>query len=162
MQVYLCRKMFYIHKYLHIKYPHTCTQMTLMQSQTHACIYLLGKQNNQYCIQKMIPKHHIVSIFQGSNDYLVPEPQNAKTNKPKRNLRAKHCISSFMGKLLEGQTHSTSERGVGEKHRGLSPLPVTVTTRIITFFVGDPYKPSFATVTGRVDNPKHITEMNYC
>ena len=32
---------------------------------------------------------------------------------------------------------------------GLSPLPVTVTTRIITFLVGDPYKPSFATVTGR-------------
>ena len=26
---------------------------------------------------------------------------------------------------------------------GLSPLPVTVTTRIITFLVGDPYKPSF-------------------
>ena len=26
--------------------------------------------------------------------------------------------------------------------------PVTVTTRIITFLVGNPYKPSFATVTG--------------
>ena len=36
---------------------------------------------------------------------------------------------------------------------GLSPFPVTVTTRIITFLVGDPYKPSFATVTGRGDNP---------
>ena len=33
---------------------------------------------------------------------------------------------------------------------GLSPHPVTVTTRIIIFLVGDPYKPSFATVTGRV------------
>ncbi len=32
---------------------------------------------------------------------------------------------------------------------GLSPLPVTVTTRIKTCLVGDPYKPSFATVTGR-------------
>ena len=38
---------------------------------------------------------------------------------------------------------------------GLSPLPVTVATRIITFFVGDPYKPSFATVTGRGDNPTY-------
>ena len=38
---------------------------------------------------------------------------------------------------------------------GLSPLPVTVTTRIITFLVGDPYKPSFATVTGRGDNPNN-------
>ena len=35
-----------------------------------------------------------------------------------------------------------------------APLTVTVTTRIITFLVGDPYKPSFATVTGRGDNPK--------
>ncbi len=38
---------------------------------------------------------------------------------------------------------------------GLSPVPVTVTTRIITFLVGDPYKPSFATVTGRGDNPTY-------
>ncbi len=31
---------------------------------------------------------------------------------------------------------------------GYGPLTVTVTTRIITFLVGNPYKPSFATVTG--------------
>ena len=37
---------------------------------------------------------------------------------------------------------------------GLPPHPVTVTTRIITFLVGDPYKPSFATVTGRGDKPR--------
>ncbi len=29
-----------------------------------------------------------------------------------------------------------------------TPHPVTVTTRIITYLVGNPYKPSFATVTG--------------
>ena len=29
-----------------------------------------------------------------------------------------------------------------------TPHPVTVTTRIITFLVGNPHKPSFATVTG--------------
>ena len=29
-----------------------------------------------------------------------------------------------------------------------TPHPVTVTTRIITFLVRNPYKPSFATVTG--------------
>ena len=29
-----------------------------------------------------------------------------------------------------------------------TPHPVTVTTRIITFLVGNPYKPPFATVTG--------------
>ena len=37
---------------------------------------------------------------------------------------------------------------------GLSPLPVTVNTRIVIFLVGDPYKPSFATVTGRGNNPR--------
>ena len=36
------------------------------------------------------------------------------------------------------------------------PLPrIPVTTRIIIFLVGDPYKPSFATVTGRGDNPNN-------
>ena len=37
----------------------------------------------------------------------------------------------------------------------LSPFPVTVTTRIIPFLVGNPYKPSFATVTGKGDNPSY-------
>ena len=36
-----------------------------------------------------------------------------------------------------------------------TPLPVTVTTRIITFLVGDPYKPSFPTVTGRGPHPRY-------
>ena len=31
---------------------------------------------------------------------------------------------------------------------GCGPLPITVTTRIITFLVVDSYKPSFATGTG--------------
>ena len=38
---------------------------------------------------------------------------------------------------------------------GLSPLPVRVTTRIITFLVGNPYKPSFATVTGWGVDPRY-------
>ena len=37
------------------------------------------------------------------------------------------------------------------------PPRMPVTTRIITFLVGDPYKPSFATVTGRGDNPNSIS-----
>ncbi len=35
---------------------------------------------------------------------------------------------------------------------GLSPCPVTVTTRTITFLVGNPYKPSFVTVTGSTEH----------
>ncbi len=37
------------------------------------------------------------------------------------------------------------------------PLTVTVTTGIITCLVGDPYKPSFATVAGRGPHPKDMT-----
>ena len=37
----------------------------------------------------------------------------------------------------------------------VAPLPVTVTTRIITFLVGNPYKPSFATVTGKGPHPRY-------
>ena len=38
-----------------------------------------------------------------------------------------------------------------------TPHPVTVTTRIITFLVGNPYKPSFATVTGWGVDPTFTT-----
>ena len=38
---------------------------------------------------------------------------------------------------------------------GLSPLPLPVTTRIITFLVGNPYKPSFPLLLGRGDNPNN-------
>ena len=38
---------------------------------------------------------------------------------------------------------------------GLFPCPVTVTTRIMTFLVGN-HSPSFATVTGRGDGTTHI------
>ena len=36
-----------------------------------------------------------------------------------------------------------------------TPHPVTVTTRIITYLVGNPYKPSFATVTGWGVDPRY-------
>ena len=41
-----------------------------------------------------------------------------------------------------------------------TPHPVTVTTRIITFLVGNPYKPSFATVTGWGVDPKNTVCKN--
>ena len=39
---------------------------------------------------------------------------------------------------------------------GCGLLTVTVTTRIIIFLVGDPYKPSFANVTGKGPPPSHV------
>ena len=43
---------------------------------------------------------------------------------------------------------------------GLSPFAVVVTNRILTLLVGDPYKPSFATVIGKGTNPKD--ELTSC
>ena len=47
--------------------------------------------------------------------------------------------------LVEGRICVRSEKKV---FVGTTPHPVTVTTRIITFLIGNPYKPSFVTVTG--------------
>ena len=41
-----------------------------------------------------------------------------------------------------------------------TPHPVTVTTRIITFLIGNPYKPSFATVSGWGVDPTHTNFQN--
>ena len=41
-----------------------------------------------------------------------------------------------------------------------TPHPVTVTTRIITYLVGNPYKPSFATVTGWGVDPTSTLLLN--
>ena len=38
---------------------------------------------------------------------------------------------------------------------GCPPHRMPVTTRIITFLVGDPYKPSFTTVTVRGPHPRY-------
>ena len=46
---------------------------------------------------------------------------------------------------------------------GLSPLPVRVTTRIITFLVGNPYKPSFPLLLGGGTTQRIlILLMNFC
>ena len=43
---------------------------------------------------------------------------------------------------------------------GCGPLPVTVTTRMITFRLGNLYRlPSFTTVTGRGPHPNHNNDL---
>ena len=44
---------------------------------------------------------------------------------------------------------------------GCGPLTATVTTRIITFLLGDPYKPSFTTVTVRGPHPTYTYIHTY-
>ena len=46
------------------------------------------------------------------------------------------------------QTCDISQIPLRSIYVGLSPLPVRVTTRIITFLVGNPYKPSFPLLLG--------------
>ena len=80
-------------------------------------------------------------------------------------------IPSFWGRAVsfQGRAEKTSRKLTHHNLKakktnvslGLSPLPVTVTTRVITFLVGDPYKPSFATVTGSGDNPMYPS-FNFC
>ena len=45
---------------------------------------------------------------------------------------------------------------------GNTPHPVTVIARIIPFVVGNPYKPSFVTVTGRGVDQRYIIYMAIC
>ena len=70
-------------------------------------------------------------------------------------------LSNYKGSLLTNRYPT----GIME-YIGCGPLRVTVTIRIITFLVGDPYKPSFPTVTGRGPYPTNITNitrvLNHC
>ena len=57
------------------------------------------------------------------------------------------CIF-LMVKQLRYKTGDIDQVPVIQIYVRSTPHPVTVTTRIIPFLVGNPYKPSFATVTG--------------
>ena len=73
-----------------------------------------------------------------------------------RRSRKKHAT---LGRFVEGEGFSVFSRsqlvGGGVCFRS-TPHPVTVTTRIIAFLVGNPYKPSFATVTGWGVDPMYV------
>ena len=55
-------------------------------------------------------------------------------------------IVIFVGCFLSGPLQMSENKWVKV---GFSPFPVIVTTRIITFLVGNPYKPSFPLLLGR-------------
>ena len=66
-------------------------------------------------------------------------PGLEKTETPeRRGVREAQFIGEMMGCFLGSSVAL-----------GLSPFPVIVTTRIITFLVGNPYKPSFQLLLGR-------------
>ena len=59
-------------------------------------------------------------------------------------------------------THTHMSLANPLRYLGCGPLPATVTTRIATNSVGDPYKPSFATVTERGPHPLKTSISNGC
>ena len=71
-------------------------------------------------------------------------------------LLVRLIVESFWCKKLPWrELVGFSFQGMSGGCLGCGPVPVT--TRIITFLVGDPYKHSFATVTGRGPHPRDAT-----
>ena len=93
------------------------------------------------------------------NPLLSPSWWNLKMMVSKKNLLFPQCPTHRVKQPLNFGSMSTLNRSYCAFFR-LSPFPVTVTTRNIPFLVGDPYKPSFATVTGRGDNPMHSSDSS--
>ena len=103
---------------------------------------------------------HLLSVT-----FLSPHAPRHCPAKRKRMELAGVCGKNSLGKArlrFEREWNTANKKTVHSTfdiniiiYLGCCPLPVTVTTRIITFLVGDPYKPSFATVTGRGDNPRY-------
>ena len=76
-------------------------------------------------------------------------------------------VSDVPEEVAIQDNYTTSEKNPGcEKMVTLvgygGPFPVTVANRIITFLVGNPYKPLFVTVTGRGPYPNNFTSWKIC
>ncbi len=72
-------------------------------------------------------------------------------------MRIVACTAPFLGVEKCEESKLTNQKTAF--YLGFSPCPVTVATRTIMFLVGDPNKPSFATVTGRGDDPNFTTKI---
>ena len=57
---------------------------------------------------------------------------------------------------VEILVQQSKQQSAWDDNLDVAPLTVTVTTRIITLLVGNPYKPSFTTVTVRGPYPDDI------
>ena len=71
----------------------------------------------------------------------------------------KHTAKMWLWQDVDGDKKTTTPGSTGfplEISIGMFPFPVIVTTRIISCLVGDSYKPSFATITGKGDNPRYL------
>ena len=95
--------------------------------------------------------------FEGGMIYRILYVTVTRNNVWLIRCRQKHVRQGSAGQLCPAAAKeakgSDGDRWMGFRYHiyiylRSTPHPVTVTTRIITFLVGNPYKPSFATVTG--------------
>ncbi len=74
----------------------------------------------------------------------IPDPKNIARH-PGKGVVLPNILSTSRWFLRIICEESPKHKSI---YHGLSPLPVIVTTRIITFLVGNPYKPSFPLLLG--------------
>ena len=94
---------------------------------------------------------------------IIPISRNSWQTLLNRRITYLFCNPVWICKCLKKHCFSLSIRHFRpiallrcrREYFGCGPFPVTVTTRIATFLVGNPYKPSFATVTGRGPHPRN-------
>ncbi len=119
-------------------------------------------------IRRSTPQLRMVDLVVYPTIYMVWAPSKRSVVSPEFFLRAGKVVGfspqleahqAWWDSLESGLFADKNHMSIGSMlWFGCCPLPVTVTTRIITFLVGNPYKPSFATVTGRGDNPRYISK----
>ncbi len=123
----------------------TCILLFKKETIWGTCIYVTnlgGGYSEDILSQDPCHRFNVWCRFCGSNSCSTWICTTADTCRKWMNMGRCQCSNSNMGGYMI--------------YLGCSPLPVTVTTRIITYLVGDSYKPSFATVTWRGPHPKYI------
>ena len=112
---------------------------------------------DDFPFQRVIFQFHV--SFRGSNHFPFLQPTNKAASAVSTSSNAAvgawfgFRVLSQLNETPKVETETTTE--VWEKYAeslGCGPLPVTVTTRIITFSVGDPYEPSHCYWEGATPN----------
>ena len=85
------------------------------------------------CCKEHICAHTHIHVLKKTKEQFLS--YNLTVNQSEENMNTKKNISIYTNIIYS-------------IYVGTTPHTVTVTTRIITFLIGNPYKPSFVTVTG--------------
>ena len=119
-------------------------QISSLKAETKCLVKEKGKYRSQ---EPVFWGFHVILVFQGVYVFQFPSMPEAKKTTTKPNVHGRCVAGGICLRIWLDETHT---------YLRSTPHPVTVTTRIITFLVGNPYKPSFATVTGWGVDPTPI------